>query len=238
MSVERLGPADLLVWYHVPKTGGTTLRTELEHHLGAEQGVMNQTLGWRDRSGLPPLSELSSAAISATRVVVGHDVAYDTALCFPGRVSKEMTLIREPGSWARSEFVYGKHVINETRWSTFEEYLERRPCDGQAMFLAQKLFGDTQLPREVKHLVRERLDEFWLVGQTNRLDEVTAPLLSSLGLGAPTQTERKNSLTSLGLGDAEEITDELLDEWRRLSLLDSELYEYAKTRTKEFLGED
>lgn len=220
-----------LLWYHVPKTGGTTIRRALE--LRWLSGVGFQYLRNPENPRTKTLTadqfrELPAPIRARVVVLAGHDVFVDMKALLPGKKVAEMTILREPGSWAQSRYMYDLVVRNETKWGEFENFATSH-ANSQAKFLARRL----GVPLDADALL-ERLEAFWYVAETETLDSSLPDLLSSLG--CPVRLPpRQNVMSPDRLAKRSDVSAPSsadLDRFRERSPIDLVLHQYAVQKSE------
>ena len=91
--------ASLYFLYHVPKTGGQTVRDHLVSHL--ERDVEFLHLGRWDRPARLEMDDVASRSPDAKdrlRVLSGHPLTREYASLFPDRRVREVIFFREPAA--------------------------------------------------------------------------------------------------------------------------------------------
>ncbi len=103
---------DLYVFIHVPKTGGTTLRTHFQTHLKDQQDFVH----FADKgdaearaAGLTPFAERSAAEQLRTRVLLGHNLTREFVEALPHRRKHTVLVYRDPVAWDISRYNQAMH---------------------------------------------------------------------------------------------------------------------------------
>ena len=97
----------LIFLFHIPKTGGTSLREALSAALGMHDGFIH--LGpygdrVRQEKKLKPLEEYSKDELARIQVLFGHYLSSDFERLFPGRSIKRAILLRDPAERVLSNY--------------------------------------------------------------------------------------------------------------------------------------
>lgn len=97
----------LVFLFHIPKTGGTSLREALSNTHGMNRGFIHLgPYGDRVRSeqNLKPLEEYTPDELDRIRVLSGHYLSTRFEKYFPGRDIKRVVLLREPATRILSQY--------------------------------------------------------------------------------------------------------------------------------------
>ena len=189
------------IWfsYHIPKTGGQTLRNHLHTTLG-EDGYLH--LGkWDvgDKTVRPEdPAEVDQTVRASMSAVGGHPLHRRHRSLFPNRELREVIFVREPARRIISlyNFRLGRAVKADEPFPSFEGWLSTRPNNPQTKFAARRL--GLHHKHHLNTLVHE-FDRLWFAGVTERLDDALPLILSSMGL-PPTIPPRANLAPTDGPG--------------------------------------
>lgn len=184
----------LILHYHLPKTGGQTVRTILVEHLGA--GTMVAHLGeWARQQGIEPhtneqISAMSMEDRDRLRVVTGHRVNWETAALFAGRDLWEFTVLRDPAERMVSHFNFDTFMSKKrgVEPSSFEDWYQTRPENEMSTYLAQRLGARPKA-------LAGRLAQLDFIGETSAIDQWLPLLLSFVGL--PASTPKRANVTGV-----------------------------------------
>lgn len=209
--------------YHVPKTGGQTIRDYLAREM--RRGVDFEHLGKWDRStplGFDEVAARDEASRAGLRVLCGHPLSRQFAGLFPGRPIREVVFLREPVSRLISHYNFAMTMRSRRGHETIalEQYLDEQQPDPMTHFLGQRL-GETK-PRKHLNIVLHELGQFWLAGRTESLDLLLPHLFE--GMGLPAQVPHRSNVTGVTIELRATPTPDLADEIRRQNPLDVMLY--------------
>ncbi len=225
MSSEP-GPERPLLFLHIPKTGGTTLRKHLEHVLGRHAVLRVYGGAAAHAFATGPLPE------PPVRAVFTHErIAY--LLSHPE--APRGTMLRHPVdrmlSQYRSARTWPEHPLHEpASQMTPVEFARARLTDdnaeGQTWVLSQTEVGEDRAGRPMDVLLREaraNLDAMSFVGLAERFDESLALLSLDLGLPPSPYARRNTSIDRAG----DQLSDRERDAIAEVQPADMELYEQA-----------
>jgi hypothetical protein len=226
-------PEPLVVFVHVPRTGGKSLQTVLRRRL---RGGYVAVGTFRDYDAtLARVRALGAAADPSLRAIRGH-VALGVRRWLPGD-SRYGTKLRDPVERVLSHYQYVSERAPETRPFGLPPMpgdltLEECVADGRYILdnLATRMLSDS--PSPLGELTRARFLEakrnlreaFLLAGLTERFDESLVLLCSLLGLPQATYRLRNDTPGRLARADVPPATLRLIEDRNRL---DRELYEIA-----------
>jgi hypothetical protein len=217
----------VIVFVHVPKTGGTTLHSILARQL---RGIFAESMD----EAKSMLASLDGAQLSELEFLGGH-VPYGVHEFLPRPVSY-VTMLRDPVRRVVSHYWFVRNDPDHYLYSavsegglSLREYAERGCTlsaeieNGQVwMFSARarrRECADADSLREAKSVLRDR---FAFVGTTERFDESVVCMQRVLGLRAPVYA-RMNT----GPGPRTALDTETRAVLEARNDLDRELYVYA-----------
>jgi len=232
------------IFLHIPKTGGTTLRTvirtqypvearfEIEHY--DVPGSVDRLLG------------LDSDAQSKIRMIYGHH-PFGIHSVFPGDW-RYLTVLREPAERILSHYHYvirtpllrQHREIVEANF-TLKEYVSRAPGarffnNGQTRYLgASNFLREGVATRASLERAKDNLGRsFSVVGTTTRFDESLILMKRALGWDWPVYESRQVSPIKRSKDD---LAPDELDMIMELNDLDVQLYEFARDRLEARLSQ-
>jgi hypothetical protein len=174
------------IWihWHVPKTGGQTIRTALSDHLEIDQSFVH--LGtWATQKGFAitsntDLASLAPPARDRIRVVTGHKVNEETVRLFGNRDVRKLVILRSPASRIVSLFNFKRSLLERRGLPPvdFDEWYESLGPNSMTRFLSRRLGVGTE---DLDGVLRE-LRDFLVVGKTEEMDTWLPDLFATLGL--------------------------------------------------------
>lgn len=201
------------VWflYHVPKTGGQTLRDHLRSELGPTRHVH---LGaWEPGDERPDADALLRACTSETVAVTGHALTRNAGAQFPGRPVREVLVLRDPVERILSHYRYRQWRLAQLGrgpedWQHFIDRVVGR--DPMTRWVAR--FVGEQRPRRALDAALHALRSMTVVTTTDELDGVLPSVLAAMGLPqiVPARSNRTGVEIPVGDGPTPAIL-ELLD---------------------------
>jgi len=211
--------ARTLIFLHIPRTGGTSLRALLLRSIGSRPSIklMNQ-----DHT---PLLAMSGEARAGLGMVEGH-MLYGMHEHIPGACTY-ITLLREPAarlrSWHRYVLQRERHRLHGViagRGLSLAECIERRvtPELDNDMTRTLASVGRAGVPiggvtRTMFDAACERLASIEFVGTTERMDEFHAMLCERMGWAvAPMRRLNQTAAGNDGAGDEDPSLTRLLRE--------------------------
>jgi Sulfotransferase family len=135
-SIPGLAPPPVLIFFHIPKTGGITMKVVVQHclpdeHFDCDLDVPDTALCVRSTARIAEkFHQLPVERQRAVRCMVGDHVTMDVAKIFD-RPSKFFTIVRAPVDRVISSFFFSRtlHDLPSHRFiknMTLEEYLDSR----------------------------------------------------------------------------------------------------------------
>lgn len=178
-------PRDVWFLYHVPKTGGQTLRNHVRARLGA---TAHLHLGrWSPED--PPVEAstwtevLEHADPAAVRVLTGHFVERSGTSLFPAARVREVLVLRDPLARLVSNWRYACWSWPKRGWRTptFGEFAAQQGRDPMTAWVG-RLIGERR-PWMALDAALYALEGMTVVTVLEDLDRVTPSLLAAMGLG-------------------------------------------------------
>lgn len=214
---------ELYFVYHLPKTGGQTIRDHLDSKLERDRDFLH--LGKWDRSrplDFDDVAALSDQQRADLRAVGGHPLTRDFGSLFPERVIREVVLVREPASRLVSHYNFRATMCERDGRPvpSFDEFNARFAPNPLTGFLARRLViphGPTMLSG-----ILAALSSIWMVGTTESLDDLTPTLFSCLGLDP--EVALRTNVSGDTIDRHQTLDPELADRLRAEAPLDVMLY--------------
>jgi Galactose-3-O-sulfotransferase len=231
------GPADrrsrrdrCIIFLHIPKTGGVTLRRALKWKYSSSRMIYEETL-------TKPLEALEQVPLSerASALVVSGHLHYGVHEYIP-RECEYVTVLREPVARVVSSYHYilghPKHWLHTDlvgATDPLDEFLRIDPTvDNHQTRMVSGRGGGEIASRTAEPLGSEALEEakrnlqrFLVVGLTERFDETFVLLRRALGWKLPYY------VTANVATRPKQATERTLERIRERNRLDLELYEFA-----------
>ena len=198
-----MSPADdsdvVYIFFHIPKTGGITLRSHFAQHLRHQEDFIHLGPWGRADSkekGLAQFYARPPAERSRVRVICGHGVTHRTAGYIQGRRPVHITFLRDPAALVVSSYNFAMKLRRDAGQSetSFERWLDDTEHEMMCAWLVRRFMcTDTSgmSEREVFDRAVEVLGRFDFVADTERMDEFMCPILRRVGV--PTQMARVNA---------------------------------------------
>lgn len=226
---------DIIIFLHIPKTGGTTLRDILIRLYNHKNIVITTRMASSEKT----IKSLSAEQKNNTRIVIGH-MKFGLHHLF-NKNCKYFTILRDPIERVISSYLYvissknnPYNLSSNGRIMSIKEYINsnQNPFlrDGQTQLISGILFKDemsnTQRYKTLQIAKENLLSSFFLVGITEKFNESLMLLKRELGWKQPYYSLANKSKNKTLLYDLiNERERELIKYNNRL---DTELYEFAK----------
>jgi Galactose-3-O-sulfotransferase len=218
-----------IIFLHLPKTAGETLRRTLKWKYGSEMLYLHTLTEPAESLEEVPLSKRRDA-----RVLTGH-LYYGVHEYIPQRC-EYITLLRDPVARVISFYYYilgrtdhYRHEELVRSGMSLEEFVRSSPERGiendQTRMLSGKGAGELdagELGRDALDEAKRNLESFLVVGLTERFDESFILIRRALGWKLPLYVTKN---VSAGPKPASATAVELI---RERNQLDLELYEHAR----------
>ncbi len=182
------------VWlhYHVPKTGGQTLRSVFieQFTVGATYAHITAASSDHFPHTNAELAMLSMAERRQILIASGHGVDQTTRGLFEGREIHEFVVVRDPAARIVSAYNYRARQIRDAGSAPvdFDTWYATRGTNPMLRFLADRI----GVPRRVDEVV-DRLQQFDFVAETEQMDRWMPYLLRQLG--CPDQVPPRRNVT-------------------------------------------
>jgi len=218
------------IWihWHVPKTGGQTIRTGLSDHLEIDQslihlGVWAAQMGYAITSNAA-IASLDPKARDRIKMVTGHKVNQETARLFGNREIRNLVILRNPSARIVSLFNFRRSLLETQGLAPvdFDDWYVTLPPNSMTRFLTRRLGVGRD---DVAGVLRE-LGSFHFVGKTEEMDMWLPDLFGTLGL-PPILPERVN-VTGIDHDRLLSVDDRLADRILEDHPLDFALYDAAE----------
>jgi hypothetical protein len=224
-----------LLFDHIPKTGGTTVKSILRR-------VYNRVLVLDPNPGesMEAFRDLSYSERKSYDVIVGH-TAYKLLDAVPEPI-ESFTMLRRPTSRVVSHYYHVRrnksHVYHDkARRLRLGEYVSSGVADHRlrnhycARFSGWSTDAVQEDPRGAFEKAKEQLRDFSLVGITERFDESLLEAWKQFGWVIPPIYAKRN--VSHKRPSVSELKDETQRAIREATGYDQDLYDWARDRFEE-----
>lgn len=239
-----------VIFLHLPKTGGTTLRVALERHYGADVTLNDRPridfptrqtdepaggpAPFRDRN-LDVVDRWRERGLSLERgeLFMAH-LRYGIHRHLPGPATY-VTMVREPLARLRS---YHRHMAAHRGEQRSLEAFLRDPRPVPDNFQVRAIAGNTErhvrgpcTPAMLDEAKGHLVDHFAGVGVTERYEESILAIGTGLGVGY-----LPHGWLNRGLGSIDDVPADLATQVRERNALDLELHRFADALLDEALA--
>jgi hypothetical protein len=222
-----------VVFLHIGKTGGTTLRRVLRRQYPESEMMVVRARARPREETLADFAELPEAERARPRLILGHTV-FGLHELVP-RPSTYITLLRRPVSLVLSQYGFvrrtpGHRHHQAAQGMGFEEYLASGLAQEMNNSQTRALAGAVDVPYgenppELLELAKRNVEEhFRVVGLTERFDE--SLVLFGLAFGWSRLSYVRANVASKRVVPSPAGLAEI----ERLNALDLELYDWAERR--------
>lgn len=229
-------PPARLLFLHLPKTAGSTLRRIIDKHYG--RGAVF-TIGERTKADIDRLLSLPRRELDRIRAIVGHfPFGLHALLPWPAAY---VTLVREPVDRIVSHYYYAARTPDSPLFAQLEatgrslrRYVEEAEAsdwfnNGQTRLLGSAdPYHAAPADRATVERAKARLADFAVVGLAERFDESLARIARHFGWRAVPSYRREKvagnrvAVSAIPAADLEIIAAR--------NALDAELYAFARDR--------
>lgn len=183
----------VIVFPHIPKTGGTTLLYHFRQNFG-DAAIFIYGPHARARrffQGLPQPEDMETFDWSQMRVIQGHGVDLGVLGMLPKGNARFLVVLRHPVGLTRSRFAHKAQILASRGIElTSEQFMRAEQGNGQCRMLIQKFGALVDDPTaSLSEQAFSVLRHFHYVYTTENLDAQAVPMLQ--WLGANTRMERR-----------------------------------------------
>jgi hypothetical protein len=216
-------------FFHIPKTGGDTVRKHFWRSLRKANRV---SADMRDDPNAK-LRAMTPQQRDAYQIVMGHGVTAGLARYFEGREARFFTVLREPVGHVVSTYNWYAYRVKRDEGrepAPFDEWFTPAKYSIHARWLLTRFDGRSgegygrECPQH-KLLADslEVLERFWLVATLEQLDRTLAPAFQALKV--PPKIQRSTKIAGQDLPKILARTPEIEARVRECSSADVRLYE-------------
>lgn len=230
-----------LIFLHIGKTGGTTLRKILRRHYRDDEVLVVRAVRRPREETLAEFAALPAEARERPRLILGHTV-FGLHEHVP-RPSTYITILREPRSLVESQYAYvlrtpGHRLHDAARRMSMAEYIEsgiaQEMNNSQTRALAglaDVAYGEN--PPELLERAKQNVEQhFAAVALTERFDESLVVLGRRFGWSKLSYVKAKVG------GRREPVPAATVDLIDRMNALDTALYAWAAERLEAQIAAD
>ena len=239
--IDVLNDDEILIFLHLMKTGGTTLFRLIDQHYSEKQTF--HYIPKKEGHQIVNLEEKLASKKSSIKFIHGHTkFGFHKHLHQPAQY---ITMLREPISRVVSLYYFTHHNPNrdipphkhcptlssylDTHLKAFNNNQTRAIAGPQAVKVP---FGEE--PPEMLELAKQNLEQFLMVGITERFDESVIVLKYTLGLqhilySRINENSQRPTLDKIAIADIERIQE--------YNTLDLQLYDYANKLLDQKIGQ-
>lgn len=213
--------------YHIPKTGGQTIRKHLQTHLETSGNLLFLGKGARDRPlTREDIERLMPSELEGISVVCGHPLERSMSDLWPDRPLREVMFAREPAERTVSRFNFDSAMRAKRNMpmQDFAEFFDSQQSNPMLAFAANRL--GVARGRDRLSEVIAALSSFWMVGTTQTIDLLSPKLFAALGI-ADTKPRRAN-ISGADFPKVLSLTSEITDLVHQRDTGDLALFEACK----------
>jgi hypothetical protein len=228
----------VFIFFHVPKTGGQTLRDFFIKHLVFHEEFIHLGPYGRGKEaalGLKPFARRPLGQRQRARVILGHHVTKDTHELVPGKTPRHVVFLREPAATVVSHYNFQMHLRRGRGQGvpSFDEwYRSARPnMMTRSIYhgFLRHLYPRRVTPRELRK-ANAVLETFHFVGCTEHMSRDVPILLRRMGItGRPDPA----NVSGVHFQSVLSLDPELRRDLNARNAIDLELYELWKDRLDE-----
>lgn len=239
-----------LVFIHIPKTAGTSMRSALESAVPAEKILHLYPTEWAvDPSTLP---DLPAERLTGIELVIGH-IAFGVHEQLPGLSTVYATIVRDPVEQLLSHYYHyvravdtGSGARSENRWQqavasglTLESFVKAEGGGGKRVFQNRQTWTIAGQPRKMdrddptllKRAKRNIKRYFSAVGTTQDPDALARGIAEVMGWSPPAPIPTLNVNPNRPTRDS--LPAEVVREIEDLNRLDAELFHHVENLVEE-----
>jgi hypothetical protein len=235
--------APVVIFPHVSKTAGTTLRRILEGQYGRD--AVFKVDGYRLRESVDRLRQLPADEARAIRAAMGH-MPFGLHAVLPGPCTY-VTLVRDPVERLISHYYYSKqvpraphHTMVTSERLSLKDYVESSSRaylmnNGQTRILGCDIsaWHRPTSPDMLDAAKRNIEEHFAVVGVTERFDESLLLMKAALGWNWPLYVRQR---VTENRPQKEDIPADVVEAIAERNQLDAELHRYANERLGDALS--
>ncbi|PIG90647.1 sulfotransferase family 2 domain-containing protein [Gloeocapsopsis sp. IPPAS B-1203] len=241
-SITKETKQPIVIYVHIPKTAGTTLRHIVQSQFYPHNIFEFYNLRQQERKGLSKFEQLSEFQKNNISFVSGHiGFGLHSLLTRP---CTYITILREPVERVVSHYFYLQNRNAVSKETTLEEFVQtyKRAQNSMTSFLSGlefKIQAEQNIESNLEdfsekslNLAKDNIEKhFKVVGLVERFDETCLLLKKDLGWNIPIACLKKNvSNNRPKAKDLPRETVKLIEEFNQFDIL---LYQYAKIDLKK-----
>ncbi len=241
LSATGTGQAPVVIFLHVPKTGGMSMRQLVRRNYPLDARYEVRMVDGNYAASVQEIADLPDAGKRSVQIIFGHTV-YGVHRFLP-RPASYVTMLRKPTSLAVSAYHFIRRreanwLHDQVRELSVEEFIlgpvARKGDNIQTRILAGEFSWDEPCTEETLERAKRNVAEhFVAVGLTERFDESVLLWADRFGW-SKVYYERKNVTPTQAKSP---VSPELLSFIEEHNRFDSELYRFVAERFERDLAE-
>lgn len=177
----------VLIFSHIPKTAGTSLRYHFQKHLKDQTEFIhlaNKGHKIAHQQGLLPFSERSDEQRNRAQVILGHDVNINTAALVSGKKAFQLVYFRDPVAWEISRYNQYANArrFKEIQLLPYRDWVNLENVHSQFDWFLQNYCLLAEIPSDDDkfELILQYLNQMQHVGFVDQINQDMEPFFEEL----------------------------------------------------------